>query len=422
MNKSSKIISALLIALMASVSTLGTGSEDNYGDIYTLKVFGNANLDNTIDEKDAAYIDGVIKGINVATNLSDANYDGKIDEEDITQIENIMENKEKQLTIVDNVERVVTLKMPLERVVIARMGTVEEALISIEATDKIVGITTEIKESRKIIAEAGGMMDLPEVGYGKDLDYEMILKLNPDIVYIDEYYQKVVAEKLKELPGTIPVVTLELGVPDSKRVIPGIKMLGVMFGKENEADKVIDWFEKYDNIVKDRTKGLDPEEMPSFYIEGDDWYTFGSDKWDGKAVAGCGGRNIIDNVTRFEKGSWGEYIVDPEWVIEQDPDFIFRLVPIQNALTSEEKAKALLAEYVNKPGWDNLSAVKNDQVYLYTKLMNYAPSNIIGRCYYAKLLQPDLFRDLDPRKIADEYWNTFMGGEYPEMFVYPEPS
>jgi iron complex transport system substrate-binding protein len=389
---------------------------------FTLEIFGNANMDDTIDEMDVQYVEGVINGTNAATNLSDANYDGKIDENDITQIELIIRNEEEQLTIIDNVKRIVSLKMPLKRVVIARMGTVEEALISIGATDKIVGITTEIKEGRAIIAKAGGMMDLPEVGYGKDLDYEMILKLNPDLVIIDEYYQKAVTDKIKELPGSIPVVTLELGVPDSSRVIPGIRMLGVMFGKESEADKVIDWFQKYDNLVRDRTKDLDPEEMPTFYIESADWTTYGSDKWDGKAAAECGGRNIIDNVTLFEKGSWGEYKVDPEWVLEQDPDFIFRRVPVQNALVSKEKATERLEEFVNRPGWNNLSAVKNDQVYLYAHLMNFAPSNIIGRCYFAKLLQPELFSDLNPEEIANEYWQTFMRYEYPEMRVYPEPS
>jgi len=407
----------VVLALCASLAFMSADASD-----FTLDIFGNANMDDIIDDMDIEYLQGIIDGTKDETELADANYDGVIDEEDITQIELIIHNEENRLTVVDNAGRVVTLKMPLERVVIARMGTIEEALISIGATDKIVGITTEIKEGRAIIANAGGMMDIPEVGYGKDLDYEMILELNPDVVFIDEYYHEVVIEKLDELPDTIPVVTLELGVPDSKRVIPGIKMLGVMFGKVSEADTVIDWFQKYDNIVSDRTKDLDPEEMPTFYIESADWTTYGSDKWDGKAAAECGGRNIIDDANLFEKGSWGEYVVDPEWVLEQNPDFIFRRVPVQNALVSEEKARARLGEVVDRPGWDSLEAVKGDQVYLYVHLMNFAPSNIIGRCFFAKILQPELFSDLDPEEIADEYWNTFMGCEYPEMFVYPEPS
>jgi len=414
MNRPWKIVVALLIALVASISTLGLGA----GADFTLRIFGNANMDDTIDEKDVTYVEGVIKGTNAATNLSDANYDGKIDEEDVKQIELIIRDEEKKLTIVDDVGKIVTLNMPLKRAIIARMGTVDEALIAIKATDKVVGITTEIKESRPNIAKAGGYMDLPDVGYGKDLDYEKILKLNPDVVYIDKYYQKSVEEKI---PDTIPVVALELGVPDTDEVVPGIKMLGVMFRKESEANKVIDWIEKYDNIIRERTKDLDPEKKPTFYIEASDWTTYGSDSWDGKAAAECGGRNIIDGVTLFDKGSWGEYVVDPEWVLQQKIDVIFRRVQAQTALVSEEKAKERIAELVNRTGWNELGAVKNGRVYIYVKEMNFAPSNIIGRCYFAKLLQPELFSDLNPEEIADEYWQIFMGYEYPEMWVYPEP-
>ena len=56
---------------------------------YTLGIFGNANMDDTIDEKDIAYIEGIIKGTNASTNLSDANYDGVIDAQDIDQIKKI---------------------------------------------------------------------------------------------------------------------------------------------------------------------------------------------------------------------------------------------------------------------------------------------------------------------------------------------
>lgn len=407
----------MLVMLFASASALAVGSDENY----ILEIYGNANMDDAIDEKDLAYVEGVINGANAATNLSDANYDGKIDDDDLAQINQIISGEEKKLTIIDNVNRVVTLNMPLERIVLARMGCIEEALISIGATDKIVGITTEIKESRPNIAEAGDMMDLPEVGYGKDLDYEKILELDPDVVFIDEYYQKIVTEKLEKLPGEIPVVTMELGVPDTKRVIPGIKALGVLFEKESEAGKVIDWIQKYDNVIRDRTKDLDPEKMPAFYIESADWTTYGSDKWDGKAAAECGGRNIIDGVKIYNQGTWGEYNVDPEWVLQQNIDVIFRRVQAQTALVSDETAKAKIAEIVNRPGWDEIEAVKNGRVYIYVKEMNFAPSNIIGRCYFAKLLQPELFSDLDPEVIANEYWQTFMGYEYPEMWVYPEP-
>lgn len=48
---------------------------------YTLGIFGNANMDDTIDEDDISYVEGIIDGTSEETQLADANYDGTIDED-----------------------------------------------------------------------------------------------------------------------------------------------------------------------------------------------------------------------------------------------------------------------------------------------------------------------------------------------------
>lgn len=72
-------------------------------------------MDDKIDENDIAYVEGVIKGTNAATNLSDADYNGKVDENDTAQIKLILAGDEKKLTIIDNANRIVTINMPVER-------------------------------------------------------------------------------------------------------------------------------------------------------------------------------------------------------------------------------------------------------------------------------------------------------------------
>ncbi|MDD3564904.1 MAG: ABC transporter substrate-binding protein, partial [Methanothrix sp.] len=106
---------------------------------YTLGIFGNANIDDTIDELDIEYVRGIIAGTNEATELADANYDGKIDEEDIAQIELIIQGDEKELTMRDSVDRVVTVNMPINRVIAFNKEQVE-TMRSIKSKDKIVGV------------------------------------------------------------------------------------------------------------------------------------------------------------------------------------------------------------------------------------------------------------------------------------------
>jgi iron complex transport system substrate-binding protein len=71
------------------------------GSDYTLSIFGNANMDDAIDEYDIEYVERIIAGTNEETQLADANYDGQIDEADIAQIELIILGEEKELTIID---------------------------------------------------------------------------------------------------------------------------------------------------------------------------------------------------------------------------------------------------------------------------------------------------------------------------------
>lgn len=68
---------------------------------YTLGIYGNANMDDIINEEDIAYTEEIIKGTNEETKLADANYDGFIDEDDISQIEDIINGVETEITFED---------------------------------------------------------------------------------------------------------------------------------------------------------------------------------------------------------------------------------------------------------------------------------------------------------------------------------
>lgn len=126
------------------MSMLGAGAD------FVLEIYGNANMDDTIDEKDVAYVEGVIKGTNAATNLSDANYDGKIDQSDIAQIEMIIMGTEGNLTIKDSKGDIVTIKKPLERV-IALSDDATEVLRSIGADSSLVGAESRVIDNRDFL-------------------------------------------------------------------------------------------------------------------------------------------------------------------------------------------------------------------------------------------------------------------------------
>ena len=109
---------------------------------FTLDIFGNANMDDAIDENDVAYVKGIIEGTNTETELADANYDGKVDADDITQIDLIIRGEDKKLTLIDDSGMIVTINKPIEKIVTIYN---EDAVRALGASDKIVGISIGLR-------------------------------------------------------------------------------------------------------------------------------------------------------------------------------------------------------------------------------------------------------------------------------------
>ena len=95
--------------MLCSLPILACGSH------LTLKIYGNANLDDTIDQRDVDYVEGIINGTQEYSELADANNDGNIGQEDIAQIEDIVAGRETNLILKDTANRTVSIdpKLPI---------------------------------------------------------------------------------------------------------------------------------------------------------------------------------------------------------------------------------------------------------------------------------------------------------------------
>ena len=98
--------------------------------------------------------------------------------------------------------------------------------------------------------------------------------------------------------------------------------------------------------------------------------------------------------------------VTPEWVISQDPDVIFKVVAIKSDKTLSEVRDAV----IHRSGFEALSAVKNNQVFVLNGDLAYGPRSLAGLVYLAKALHPDQFRDVSPDDVLKEYAEKFVSG------------
>jgi iron complex transport system substrate-binding protein len=394
-----------LLVLLAA-STLVIDSAVAYD--WVLGIFGNANMDDTIDGKDVTYVDGIIKGTNRATNLSDANYDGKIDVQDMDQIKKIISGEEKELIIVDFSNRTVRVKKPVESV-ITLLPQYADAVRTLGAKNKIVGVD---KSTAAHKIDLPGISELPSTGSFSAPDVEKILDLKPDLV-ID--YHTYAAKLDDELTDNIAVVGCSLHKPEKIR--EEITKLGYILDRKQDAERYLAFHDKYIGLIEKRTGGVSDEAKPKVYLEWDTgtntpYRTYGGESYDNKKLVMAGGKNIFADILGGESAT-----VDPEAVVARNPDILIlkqyaSLGNLGYEKDDEALAKSVIDTIISRPELANVDAVMNGRVYIISGDITTGLSYPVCVAYYAKWFHPELFKDLDPRTVLQEYIDDFSGIDY----------
>jgi iron complex transport system substrate-binding protein len=418
MRRSSEV-GMLLIALCA-ISCATSSSSLAFS--YTLNIFGNANMDDAINESDIAYLEDVMAGRSPATELSDANLDDVVDGKDIEQVERLIDGTEEQLalkayTIYEELMNV-TIPMPVERIVVLNLACAE-SVRGIKARDMVVGVGSSLVEgsNRDFFPE---MIDLPTVGKWSEPDIEAIISLNPDIVIAD--LRTPDPEKLEDkLEGTgITVVRMGFTYPDYSS--SEIMALGYILDRKDDARELNSFAGKYLDLIEEQVSSIAESERPRvypiYYTSADLWKTGSNGSIVDMLCGLAGGENIAHDLTG---GTGGMYpTVDPEWVVGENPQIIFTWSsPGGYSLTNDTAMRELWTKIVQAPELSRVDAAKDERVHLMTTEITSRPRWFVGLSYLAKWFYPEKFPDLDPEAIHKEYLERFQGLKYQGIFVYP---
>ena len=400
------ILVGITISMMLLCCTLPASASD-----YTLGIFGNANEDDTINMQDVTYTELIILEYRDRTELSDAKHDDKINMQDVTQIELVILGKEKELTLIDGADRIVTVNKPVKRVVTLTSYPAE--VIRIFGTqDKIVGIGSGIAEDDVYFPE---LSKLPAVGSSFTPDLEAILTLNPDLVFT--WNSK--AQGLGEDLALVTVVGFDLYKPET--IAEEVEKCGYIFGSRDEAGEFIDWYEGYMNAIEERTEGISEGDKPRIYFESPKKYKTGGGGtgWDRKIVI-AGGNNIFSDLPAKS------YLqVDPEEVAERNPEIVVKEVSGGSGYATDDPAEfsGVRGEIMSRAELTHVDAVEDEKVYIIHIDIFGGFDHLPGIAYFAKWFHPDLFEDMDPQAIHQEYLTEFQGLDYDlnehGVFVYP---
>jgi len=222
----------------------------------------------------------------------------------------------------------------------------------------------------------------PRIGGWLDIKEELIMKHKPDLLLTSTFVQNKITDKYKKLGLNIEALmpTTLVGVFNS------IKKIGKLVGKDEEAEKLIKQMNK--KIVEIKEKSRFTEYTPRLYIE--EWHK-------PPTVSG----NWVPTMARIARANYsliraGHH--SREVTIEEIQNYNPEYIIISICGLSDRVPK----EWITKrPGWENLSAVKNNRVFVFddSVLNRPGPRLTIGLEMLANVLHPEIFNNSQIKQL-----------------------
>lgn len=351
----------------------------------------------------------------LALTLGLAGCKGKeVSKEEESNVAGEQENEVQEITLIDNVGREIILPYPVETAVVANRYN-SELIRASGAIDKVIAVDTNTAQDREYWAQFD-----PNNVIGKgqsELNYEKIIELNPQVLILPSNGTYEEAEE-KLAPFGIKVFVISgYDTSDFKNQVENI---GKMFGTEDKAKEFYDYFNDKLEYIKanvpeenKRTLYLETTSPLNSTLPGDYFFD----------MAAFGGANNIF-ASNFENIKKSE--IDPEEVIKRNPDVIIKLITPDKAIKgtglyeppTKDDFVNTYNEIISRPGWDDINAVKNEEVFFMTQFSHGGASKLVGTMYIAKWMYPDLLPELNPDEVFRAWMEDFQGFKNIEGHFY----
>ncbi|MCL5963710.1 MAG: helical backbone metal receptor [Candidatus Thermoplasmatota archaeon] len=221
--------------------------------------------------------------------------------------------------------------------IISLSPSITEILFDINAGKSVVGVSAYCKRPASV-------QNLPNVGSYNHVSMKSLNDLKPDLIFTVTGYQRDLAIKLSEMFNVypLPIPTGIIGILNM------INQVSIIVGKEDRGVQVQkNLISILNNIKSNITKTV--------YVEIDlgGPVTFGNFSYITDALRFTG----YDNIYAYENKEWLE--PDFQFVMDSDPDIIIYEHGWNKTFTKKD-----LHEMIDERKWNNLSAYRNNRIYL----------------------------------------------------------
>ncbi len=329
----------------------------------------------------------------------------------------------KALTITDTSGRTTTLTRPIRRIALFNSDSLEMLRSIGLEPDRIVGVSKYVLEDPIFYPEYQGTANLGSVW---SPDYEQAASIRPDAVFL---YATISRSSCDDIENTLR--SIDPGIRflrfDSFRptvYADEVRTLGLLLGKREDADRFLAFYGDATGSVAGVVDAIPENDRIPVYLENwNEYKSAGKGSGYDEKIELAGGRNIFgDNPVEYP-------VVDPEAVISRNPDVIVKIVGAAEVTFGGygddeiSPFKEVHHAISDRPVWNQIKAVRNDRVHIIHTDVIGGPEYFIGTAYFAKWFYPDLFPDLDPCAIHQQYLKEFQRLDYDldkhGTFVYP---
>ena len=260
---------------------------------------------------------------------------------------------------------------------------------------------------------------LPSCGVGGPMaqtaEAEKILSCAPDIV-ISAFEDVEKADALQAQLG-VPVITMKTG---SKGVFDeaffgSLKLLGVIFGREEKAEELVQFIQAEAAEITARTAGIPEEDKPSVYVcglgnRGTTDHLMTAEKYVSFEIAGV--KNVVSGLGMEAIGP-----IEEEKFVELGAD-------MDIIIMDAAAVKNIKPLYQEDPAmFDTCKAWQNGEVYLemaYNAYYTNFEIALINTWFIAKTVYPEAFADIDMTAKTNEVTEMFYGMELADaIFACP---
>lgn len=307
----------------------------------------------------------------------------------------IEESPIEGVVITDLAGREVVIPEKPERIVAVGGGALR-LITYLDATDLVVGVEDiEKSPTRPYLLAHPELSELPSIGPRHGGDAELIVSLKPDIIFLTRWIDKI--ETLQSKTG-IPVVFLGDSEADFDELFRALRVAGKALGKEKRAEELIEYTERTIEDIRERAERA--VYRPKVYVGGMGRSKNGilETRIDYIPFELLNARTLDEaGIELPPKVTEGQITIDPEILLEWDPDYIF----------IDAGGHAL--QDLDKPMFEPFSSKSVFEVLPYRDYGDNYETILVDSYLIGKIIYPEAFYDVDPAKKADEIYTMFVG-------------